>query len=288
MAAIAVAALLSALPAMPQPPRKQNAGAIGQIVPANGIVQLGGAPGAIVRDVRVRAGDFVKAGTLLMSLQGSAIKADVDMAGQDFRSAKSLANSQIQAQTLAVELARQQYNEASRQLNTYSSLGAQSVSAGEMARLRAVQNQAMLGVQIEQEKLKVTQSDADKSMKAATSKFTLAQSGAEIRAPADGTILRVDRRPGQSLTLDPAVQMADLRVMYVACQVYEADLLRLKRGMKATVTSATLSAPLTGTVDEIGGIVDSRSRLGDVRIRLDNVEPARHLVGMEVEVVIAH
>jgi len=40
-------------------------------------------------------------------------------------------------------------------------------------------------------------------------------------------------------------------------------------------------------IEEIGRIVDTRSRLGEVRIRLDSAEPANRLVGMEVEVVIA-
>jgi multidrug resistance efflux pump len=80
--------------------------------------------------------------------------------------------------------------------------------------------------------------------------------------------------------------MGDLRTMYVNCQVFQGDILSLRTGMKATIRNAALARPLTGTVEEVSRIVDTRARLGDVRIKLDSVEPANHLVGMEVEVVI--
>lgn len=271
-----------------QPAKKPNAGAIGQIVPANGVILLGGTPGAVVREVRVRAGDTVKAGTVLMTLQGSSIQANLALANQELQAARAGSAATAAAQDLAVQLAQQQLNEATRQLTAYTSLGPQSAATGEVARLTALQNQARLSLQIEQAKQRATRSDTAKSLQAATTRQALAQAGAEIRAPSDGTILRIDRRPGQSLTADAAIQMADLRVIYVNCQVYEGDLLRLRRGMKARITSATLPRPLTGTVDEIGGIVDTRARLGDVRIRLDSVETANRLIGMDVEVVIGN
>lgn len=271
-----------------QPAKKPNAGAIGQIVPANGVILLGGTPGAVVRDVRVRAGDTVKAGTVLMTLQGSSIQANLDLANQELQAARAGNAANAAAQDLAVQLAQQQLNEATRQLTTYTSLGAQSAATGEIARLTALQNQSRLSLQIEQAKQRATRSDTAKILQAATTRQALAQAAAEIRAPSDGTILRIDRRPGQSLTADAAIQMADLRVIYVNCQVYEGDLLRLRRGMKARITSSTLPRPLTGTVDEIGGIVDTRARLGDVRIRLDSVETANRLIGMDVEVVIGN
>jgi HlyD family secretion protein len=279
--------LLPAGPALPQQTtKKPNAGAIGQIVPANGVILLGGTPGAVVREVRVRAGDTVKAGTVLMTLQGSSIQANLDLANQELAAAR--AGGTAAAQDLAVQLAQQQLNEATRQLTAYASLGAQSAATGEVARLTALQNQARLTLQIEQARQRAARSETAKALQAATTRVALARAGAEIRAPSDGTILRIDRRPGQSLTADPAIQMADLRVIYVNAQVYEGDLLRLRRGMKARITSATLPRPLTGTVDEVGGIVDTRARLGDVRIRLDSVETANRLIGMDVEVVIGN
>jgi HlyD family secretion protein len=266
---------------------EQNSGAIGQIVPSGGVVTVGGEPGAVVAAIRVKPGDTVKAGDVLMTLESEALKSDRDQARSEFQSAKKLGDSQVAAQNLAVELARQRLVEATRQLAAYRSLGDRSVSANESARLESVETQAKLSLQIEEAKQDSTKIDADKSIQAAAKRLASANTSMELRAPSDGTILKIDRRVGQRLGNDPAVQMGDLSTMYVTCQVYEGDLLRLKPGMKATVKSATLTTPISGTIEEVGRIVDTRSRLGDIRIRLDNPEPANRLVGMEVEVVIA-
>jgi HlyD family secretion protein len=266
---------------------QQNSGAIGQIVPRGGVIALTGEPGAIVSSIHVRTGDAVKAGDLLMTLQGDILKAEQDLARSDWQGAAKIKESQLAAQNLAVELSKQHLQEATRQLTTYKSLGDRAVSANEVARLEAQETQARLSLQIEQAKQQTVGSEADKSVQAAAKRLALANGAMEIRAPSDGTILKIDRRAGQRLAADSAIQMGDLSTMYVSCQVYEGDLLRLKPGMKATVKSATLATPITGTVEEIGRIVDTRSRLGEVRIKLDSAEPANRLVGMEVEVVIA-
>ena len=266
---------------------EQNSGAIGQIVPSGGVVTVGGEPGAVVSAIRVKPGDAVKAGDILMILESESLKSDREQARSEFQSAKKLGDSQVAAQNLAVELARQRLAEATRQLAAYRSLGDRSVSANEAARLESVETQAKLSLQIEEAKQDSTRIDADKTIQAASKRLASVNTAMELRAPSDGTILKIDRRVGQRLGNDPAVQMGDLSTMYVTCQVYEGDLLRLKPGMKATVKSATLTTPISGTIEEIGRIVDTRSRLGDIRIKLDNPEPANRLVGMEVEVVIA-
>lgn len=269
------------------PAAREDSGAIGQIVPAGGIVFLTGMPAAVVREIKVRAGQEVRAGTVLMVLQGEAITAELELATLEVQSARNLAASQNAAQKLTVDLAKQRLDEATRQVEVYRSLGTQGTSTGEMARLQSVQNQARLGLQIEQARLNATTAESNRAVNAANKRLEIARANSEIRAPSAGTILKIDRRVGQRLTLDPAIQMADLSSMYVTSQVYEGDLLKLRPGMKATIRSATLAQPLTGVVDEVGRLVDTRARLGEIRIKLDSAEPANRLVGMEVEVVIA-
>ncbi len=273
--------------AAPAPAAKEDSGAIGQIVPAGGIVFLTGMPGAVVREIKVRAGQQVPAGTVLMVLQGEAITAELELAGLEVQGARNLAASQNSAQKLTVDLAKQRLDEATRQVDVYRSLGPQGTSTGEMARLQSVQNQARLGLQIEQARLNASGAESNRAVNAANKRLEIARNNSEIRAPSAGTVLKIDRRVGQRLTLEPAIQMADLSTMYVTSQVYEGDLLKLRPGMKATIRSATLAQPLTGVVDEVGRLVDTRARLGEIRIKLDSAEPASRLVGMEVEVVIA-
>ena len=112
--------------------------------------------------------------------------------------------------------------------------------------------------------------------------------GTELRAPVDGTVLKISRQLGQKLGSDPAVQMGDLSTMYVVSEVDENDLLRLKPGMAATITAQSLSRPLHGRIEDIDRLIDTQARLGEVRIRLDNAEPASRMVGMQVDVAIAY
>jgi HlyD family secretion protein len=265
----------------------ESAGAIGQIVPAGGLISLIGTPGAFVDEVRVAVGDSVRAGAVLMTLTGETVTAEHEIAAAELETARTLSAAQIAAQNLSVQIAQERLADASRQVASYRSVGPQSTSANELARLEGAENQARLALQIEQARARGATADGARLVGTAEKRLALAAAAMELRAPADGTILRVDRRVGQLLTGEPAIHMGDVTTMYVVSQVYEGDLLRIRPGMSATIRSATLSEPLTGTVEDVSRLVDTRARLGEVRIRLNTAEPAAHLVGMEVEVVIA-
>jgi multidrug resistance efflux pump len=265
----------------------ENSGAIGQITPAGGVVSLVGMPGATVAAVRVEPGERVAQGAVLLTLAGDALAAEEALAEAGFEDAGTLSTAQVAAQTHAVELARSQLDAATRQLASFRAVGPQSTSANELARIEGLESQARASLQIEQARLRAANAEAARLVDAAEKRLELARAAMEIRAPRAGTILRVDRREGQVVGQEPIVHMGDLSTMYVVAQVYEGDLLWLEPGMSATVRNATLPSPLTGTVEEVSRLVDTRARLGQVRIRLDTVEPADRLVGMEVEVVIA-
>ena len=266
---------------------QQNSGAIGQIMPRGGIVTLTGNPGAVVTSVRVRPGDAVKAGDLLMTLGSDALYAERDLARSERQAAQKAHDSEAVAQNLSVELARLRLQEATHQLNTYRSLGDRATSTNEAARLEAAEAQASVSLKIEQARQEAAKAVGGKALESTAKRLALANAAMEIRAPSDGTVLKIDRRVGQMLGGQPAIQIGDLTVMYVVSQVYVGDLLRLRPGMKATIKSATLPKPIAGTVEEITRIVETESRLGEVRIKLDSVDPANRLIGMEVEVVIA-
>ncbi len=264
----------------------ENSGAIGQIVPAGGIISLTGTPGGFVDEVRVAPGDSVRAGAILLTVQSESLSAELELATAELETARILSDAQIAAQNNTVEVARTRLQDASRQLASYRAVGPQAASANELARLEGGESQARLALRIEQARARSATAEGGRFVLAAEKRLAIAQAATEIRAPSDGTILRVDRRSGQLLTGEPAVFMGDLTTMYVVSQVYEGDLLGLRPGMSATIQNATLGEPLSGTVEDISRLIDTRARLGEVRIRLDRPEPANRLVGMEVEVVI--
>lgn len=264
-------------------------GAIGRIMPSGGMVNIGGPPGAIVRAVSVRPGDTVRRGDLLLTVEDEATRSELDLAALDLQNATKLSEERALAQTATLRLAQVRLRRAERDLAAYQAIGRNATSEKEQSRLEAAVEEARQGIDVEQAKQRLMKAEGESSVKMATKRLESIQHkglSSEVRAPSEGTILRVERRVGERLGSEPAIQMADLRVMSVACQVHEGDLLKLTAGMRATIKSAALAQPLAGTVEQISRLIDTRSRLGEVTIRLQNAEPASRLIGMEVEVVI--
>jgi len=281
--ALALATALLATPALAAD--ANNTGAVGQITPAGGIIDLSASGAAIITSIQTQVGKQVKAGQLLATVRDDT--ANHEEAARQLDRAKKSANEQVLGQEASVRQADQQLAQATREYKSYSALGPNSTSAKELGRAKDAVTNAQLALKIEKSKLVVTKATAANSVADATRQMKLAAAAEEIRAPVDGTVLFVDNRVGAHPN-GPVVRMGDLRTMYVVCQVYEGDLLKLRSGMRATIKSATLPRALTGTVESVGRIIDTRAKLGDVRIRLDRADPANRLVGMEVDVVIAH
>lgn len=277
-------ALVGSVPVLAQQP---STGAVGQIAPAGGIVGVTGAPGSLVMKIFVRPGQEVKAGTLLMSTRAQTPDTDPAQARKQLQQAQDLSVQQVEAQTATVALAQSHYDEAKAALATYSGIGSSIISKKEMDGYLNAAGDAAKSLAAEEARLKVVKTQARGNLDAARRQLQLAVDGTELRAPVDGTVLNI-RHPGERLGADPAVQLGNLSTMYVVCQVYEGDLLRLKTGMKATITAQPLPKPLYGHIEEIGRLIDTRARLGEVRIRLDSVDPASRLVGMQVDVAIEH
>lgn len=284
--ALAALAWLVPAPALAADNPPKAIGAIGHIVPGSGVIDIMGAPGARVTAVPVRAGQTVKSGTVLMVTQGVTPDSDPMLAKLQLNTARALAGQQVAAQRSVLRLAQAHNDQAAAALKAYESLGATLVSAKELKRLRDGATEARLALDVEHSKLQVIQTQTQSALQSAIRQFDLATRGAQLTAPFDGTVLKVNRQTGDQLSSETAIEFADLGAMYVVCQVFEGDLLDLHPGLQATVKAQPLATPLHGHVEEVGRTVDGRTRLGEVRIRLDKTDPASRLVGMEVEVTI--
>ena len=265
----------------------QTTGAIGQIVPEGGIVGVMGAPGSLAAEILVHTSQQVKAGTLLMRTRAGTPDTDPAQVRKQLAVVQELAEQQLAAQTADVTLAQSRYDQAKKQLATYQALGTSITSKKELDALTVAAGDAATALVAEQARLKAIKTQNQSNLGVARRQLEAAVQGTELRAPVDGTILKINRHVGERLGNDPAVQLGNLSAMYVICQIYEGDLLRLKPGMTATVTARPLPQPLHGHIEEIGRLVDTQSRLGEVRIRLDRADPASRLVGMQVDVAIA-
>ena len=100
----------------------------------------------------------------------------------------------------------------------------------------------------------------------------VAHAGGAIRAPIAGTVVERLISPGQLLQAGSTAcfTVADLSHMWVMAQVAPAELAAVHVGDRAEITTGADAAPITGTVTNIGGVVNGDTGLVDVRVAVDN------------------
>jgi HlyD family secretion protein len=125
----------------------------------------------------------------------------------------------------------------------------------------------------------------------------------QLVAPADGTVLQVLAKVGETVGQTPLIQMANLQQMVVVAEVYETDVKRLQVGKKAVVHSNAFREPydkqgLQGTLEQIGRMIStpalksldpfakSDRRVVEVRILIDPEDTAQaaEFVNLQVDV----
>ncbi|WP_170287341.1 efflux RND transporter periplasmic adaptor subunit [Halioglobus maricola] len=119
-----------------------------------------------------------------------------------------------------------------------------------------------------------------------------------VKAPRDGQVLYVHARPGERVGVEGVIELGDTSVMYTVAEVYETDIIHVKKGQQATISSPALAAPVTGTVEKIGlkvgrmdvlgmdPIAEADARVVEVDILLQDTEEVRKLTHLQVEVEI--
>jgi HlyD family secretion protein len=107
-----------------------------------------------------------------------------------------------------------------------------------------------------------------------------------VAAPVAGRVTARDATIGAIATMASAPMFAITRdgALELRADVAGSDVLKLAPGQKARIRVVGLDAPLTGAIRLVEPTVDAASRLGRVRIAID--EPDRVRVGMFAEVEI--
>ena len=93
-----------------------------------------------------------------------------------------------------------------------------------------------------------------------------------IRAPIAGTVVGKSIGPGQTLAAgtSPCFTIADTSRMWVMAQVFGADLAQVHVGDAATINIGDGSTRLTGTVTNVGAVVDPDTRSVNARVQVAN------------------
>jgi membrane fusion protein, heavy metal efflux system len=200
------------------------------------------ASGRIV-DVTARLGDTVKKGQLLMRVQST----DISGAFSDYR--KAVADEQ---------LARTQF-ERSKQLYDRG-----AISLNDLQIAQDTADKAKVDVETTAEKLKVlgnTNLDHPSGI-------------VDIRAPISGVITeqQITNAAGtQGLASPNPFTISDLSEVWILCDVFENDLAAVNLGEKAEIRlNAYPGQVFTGTISNIGPILDPNIRTAKVRIQMRN------------------
>jgi membrane fusion protein, heavy metal efflux system len=199
------------------------------------------ASGRVV-EIRARLGDTVKKGQLLLRVQS----ADIAAAYSDYRKAvadETLANTQL-------ERAKGLYDHGAISLNDFQVA-------------QDTENKAKVDVETTAEHLRVLGAPLDHP------------SGVvDIVAPIAGVITdqQVTNAAGvQGLSSTNPFTISDLSDVWIVCDVYENDLSSVRLGDAAAVRlNAYPDQAVTGTISNIGAVLDPNIRTAKVRIQVHN------------------
>ena len=305
--------------------KRPGAGAVacrGRIEPQNGVLRVAapylfGRP-SLVKELRVKEGDRVKAGQLLAILDG---RDQLQAAWDQSRARASVARSrvaQVKAGAKSADLAAQRaeiarleagLESATREYQRYAQLRkSDDVTASELDARQTAVTSAQHLLDESQARLKsmteVRQTDVDVAeaeLRAAIADQERARrelKSAMVYSPATGQVIKIHAHAGEATDAKGILELAQTDHMYAVAEVYETDIGKVRPGQQATITSDLLSQPVQGQVERIGMRVTpssvlpvdpasfADSRVIEVRIRLDDSRPVGGLINGKVSVVI--
>lgn len=205
-----------------------------------------------VLDIHVRLGDLVKRGQLVLRVQSNDISNAFDAYLKAVND-EHLANTQFQR-------AQQLYEHG-------------AISKGQLDQAEDIAKNALTDLQSTQEQVKNLGGDIHHPSNIV-----------DIYSPVSGVVVaqNVTNAAPAGITFagsPTAFMIADLSDIWVICDVYENDIAKLHLGQKAEIRlNAYPDRVVTGTVSDIGAILDPSIRTAKVRIEVRN--PGFMRIGM--------
>jgi HlyD family secretion protein len=261
-------------------------GALGRIEPRTRVIRVShnaGVEGANLEKLLFQEGDQVKNKDVL------ALLADHNKRKADIEVVK--ANMRVLESKLAVEKIILAYNEKEYlRYKTLIKTAAASVSLADQKHLIVQQSQATIAQLLAE----IASAKADRQVAEENLAKTV------IKAPIAGTILKIHTWPGERITDQGLLEMADLSQLDVVAEVYEADFPKVHLGQTAEIRLAGFPASYAAKVRELGfqvrkndlndtdPLADKDNRIIEVRLTLENeaVTDLQHQIYRQVQVRI--
>ncbi len=229
--------------------------------------------GLIVQALKADEGDFVRKGDILAVLDRRSL--DTQLAQSDASRAQAeAAAGQVEAQIGDAEVAVRQGEEALRRARELKSKGVSTqaeldnaVNAADSAKARLVVAQRALAAS----RAQLAVIDAQKE------NVLLQIDKTNVRAPADGLVLARNATLGGIVSGGGGAlfRIAINGEFELAADVAETSLARLAKDMPVAVYLAGLPQPLKGTIRRVSPEIDRQSRLGSIRVTLEESDKAR-------------
>jgi HlyD family secretion protein len=253
------------------------------------VVTVPGVPGAVILAIKVRAGQPVKQGDVLMVLQDREARVDTEAALNDAQLQRRHASQAVADEAEQLKVAEDRARRAEAEAEAYRELGPNATSQRQIDSFDATAEEARAALDVERRKYAQARADGAGYVAVATDRYNLSRSrlaSFQMTAPSDGVVLQVNQHVGEALGGAPAIQIGDTSSMYVICDAFQGDLLKIAPGMRATISSNALSHDLTGHVEWVAPLVQTNAQTGQFRVKLDDAATAGRLVGMEVNVKV--
>lgn len=251
--------------------------------------------GAVLRKLYVEVGDNVTAGQLLAETDAATVEgAEVEVRVAEVQQAERESEAAVgheQDICSRAEVAQRTSTRRTRLLKSGVTsdeeadvaAGDAKALSGSCAAARLASKAAQSAVDVARARVKRAEAERDRC---------------HVRAPFDGRVLRIIKRPGEILGLEGVLELGNVSRMYAIAEIYETDVRRVRAGQKATVTSSALAGPLTGKVERVRLKVRKQDAIGtdpaarkdarivEVEVLLDQPESVASLSNLQVEVLI--
>jgi len=281
-------------------PARESVVALARLEPASRVVRLGAPLDDVVAEIRVREGERVERGQLLLVFASHAARAAELEAARLARERVELLPFEIEAQRARVRSGEAERAHAEREVERQQKLSQQGFLTGKEhrdAELRArVSEEALREARAAlarlEGSLELERRSAENALRRAEAR--LLQS--EIRAPIAGEVLKLSLRPGERAGGQPILHLGDTREMVAVAEVHANDIRHVAPGQRALFTSAALPGGIEGVVEQVGAaIYDNRIfgedpsaprglRVFEVRVRLAESGRAARFTNLEGQV----
>jgi HlyD family secretion protein len=296
-------ALLSAF-LLPSFASAASVSALGRVLPRSGIVDIYGLTGDTIQAVNVSEGDWVKPGQSLATLssltnaQQRLKQAETDLATLRPSTERDIAIAESQVAVVELEL-KYSTNRYDRIMNAGDS---EFISPDQIETRNLGMQQVELKLAQAIQSLATTQTGAKQRLSAAEAEISAARAtiaAVEVQTPILAKVLKIRGRVGAQINgRTELFKLGDTSGMIVVAEVYESEVLKVKSGQKATISSPALPNKMTGEVTGVSPIAfrntiesmdpntSTQARVVEVTIRMDEVAPLDRLVFLQVDVTI--